>query len=524
MDKKKEVLLINLPPGKNYLYKYAGSIYPATGVMVIGSLLRKKGFPVTLIDGAVDPEYEKKVLEKITEDTLFIGFSAMTSQIGMAVKLAKKIKEKNPDTHIVFGGVHPTLFPEQTAQNPYIDIAVINEGTKTVLEIIDYINGKLVLNKVKGIVFRDKEGVVTITEPQVPDDISEIPHFDFELLNISSYLNADSVFARELGGNGKKELRVMPILTGLGCCFKCAFCINVILKRHYRSRPAKSIVDEMKRLQSVYGANAFLFLDEDFCINKKRLSEFVAILKEEDINFLGRIWSRVSYFKNESFRKLIPEMEKIGIRSFAMGAESGSQRILDYICKNIKCEDTVCAVKELSKTGITARLSFIVGLKGEKKEETAATYKMCAELLKINPRTDIAGPFIYRYYPGSPIFQEMVSEYKIKLPDTIELWEGVLNDDGSLKVDIQQWTWPGFLKYHKSMNYYISLYTHFMSRPFYRRNIVFRMLRALLLFRVMTGQYGFQIDYLLIPVIEGVRKSLSFVLRLVRSFVKDTVK
>ncbi|MDP8230782.1 MAG: radical SAM protein [Candidatus Gorgyraea atricola] len=517
MTANKEIILVNLPPARNYKYENSGSLYPATGIMVIGAILKKRKFSVKIVDGALIQEYEKRVLESISERTMFVGFSAMTSQIVMGYELAKKIKEKWPRLYIVFGGVHSTLYPEQTVSNPYIDIAVINEGSRTVLEIIEHIEGHVQLEAIKGISFCDSEGNVKINIPRDLDDISEIPHFDFELLDLPRYLNARSVYERELNLDGSKNIRLMPILTGLGCCFRCAFCINVILKRHYRARSAASIVEEIKRLQSRYGANAFLFLDEDFCINKKRLADFIKLAKDENIKFLARIWARVSYFRQDSFKNILPDMEKIGIKSIAMGAESGSQKMLDYLHKDIKCEDIKNAAVELSKFNITPRFSFMTGMDGENKDDTISTYRLCGELLKINPITDIAGPFTFRYYPGSPIFNQGMKRFNISLSKSIEDWKDSLNDDGSLIVDTTRLIWPGFSKYSESMNSYINIYLHKLNRLSLRNRFLVKIIRKLVLWRLMHGEHCYAIDYYTLRLLA---KLETFLLKLYRSIYK----
>ncbi len=505
-ESKKEIILINLPSGSDYHYGKTGETYPATGIMVIGSILRKNGFPVSLVDAQVDPCYESVIFDKLSDDVIFVGFSIMTSQVIKAYELAKKIKEVNPDIPIIFGGVHPTLFPKQTVDNPYIDIAVVNEGAETVLEIMDYFAGKRELEDIKGIAFCDRNGNVKITEPRELDDISQIPYFDFDLLDVPKYLNATSVYEREFGN---EKIKLMPILTGLGCCFRCDFCINVILKRRYRTRSAISIVQEIKKLQSRYGANAFLFLDEDFCINKRRLIELIQLVKAENLKFLGRIWSRVSYFNNNLFKALVPEMERIGIKSIAMGAESGSQKMLDYMHKDIKREDIVCAVGELAKTKITARLSFMTCMPNEEKEDTFATYRLCSKLLKINPFTDISGPFIFRYYPGSPIFEEMIKKYNIKLPESIEGWKGRLYVDGALIVDVNQWVWDGFFKYHESMQNYLRIYTAILSKPKHQNSLFAKIIRRIFVWRLSHGSNFYVIDLYFFRFIKKVKMLLS---------------
>ncbi|MFH1878919.1 MAG: radical SAM protein [Candidatus Omnitrophota bacterium] len=507
-NKKNKIILVNLPPGEGHKYDKPGSFYPATGIMLIGTILKKNGYDVRLIDGAVDPDYREKALGGISGDTAFVGFSTMTSQVIMAYGLAKKIKEQHGDVPVVFGGAHPTLFPEQTVNNPYIDIAVINEASRTVLELMSCINGALRYDEVKGIAFKDGNGKVKITPPRELDDINELPYFDFSLIDVERYLSATSLYERELRPSPGEKIRLMPILTGLGCCFRCAFCINVILKRGYRARGAESIIAEIKRLKELYGANAFLFLDEDFCINKNRLEKFISLVKEQKTVFYGRIWTRVSYFNSDRFRKLVPEMAEIGIRSIAMGAESGSQRILDYISKDIKKEDILLAAKEIARVNIKPRFSFIAGIEGEKKEETLATYKLCAELLRVNPGTDIAGPFTYRYYPGSPIFRQMVEKYGIKLPDSIEGWKGSLNSDGSIMVGSEGWTWKGFDKYSETMNNYISMFVWHLYKPGGAGGFMNAAARKILLWRISRGEYFYRLDLLVFRLIKKLKKKL----------------
>jgi len=399
--KRNKIILVNLPPARNYTYDKAGTVYPATSLLLLGTILKKKGFDVYLVDGAVYADYQNKVIDDLSDDVLFVGLSIMTSQLLPACALSQEIKNIRTDIPIIFGGIHPTLYPEQTVKNACVDIAVINEGSKTVMEIVEYLNSQRSLSDVKGIAYKNDVGVSQLTPPQDYDDISCLPHIDFDLIEIDRYLNATSILDRELNPENDESLRLMPILTGLGCCYQCNFCVNVILKRKYRYRSAVSIVDEIKRLQKKYNANAFLFFDEDFFISRNRLLEFIELVEKEKLRFKARIWARVSYFSKDSYREIIPKLESIGIRSIAMGAESGSQKMLDHIKKGIKVEDTIHAAKELAKTNITARFSMMIGLDSETKEDVKDTYRLCGKLLKYNKLTDIAGPFIYRYYPGS---------------------------------------------------------------------------------------------------------------------------
>ena len=212
-------------------------------------------------------------------------------------------------------------------------------------------------------------------------------------------------------------------------------------------------------LKNKYDANSFIFYDEDFLISKKRLIEFLDLIEQENLKFYWRIWTRVNYFReNYLNRDLIVRLGKNGLRSVAMGAESGSQRILDLIQKGIKVENILHSAKMLNETKITPRYSFIVGLDGEEKADTKRTYKLCKDLMVINKRVDIAGPFIFRYYPGSPLFDRIIKNYNIEIPMKIEDWENALSDEGYLKLQKMPWLWPGCIETASILNKEIYIY------------------------------------------------------------------
>lgn len=283
---------------------------------------------------------------------------------------------------IFWGGVHPTLFPEQTILEPIVDVIVINEGIQTVKELVSWKSGEISLKDIKGIAYRKEDGRAVITDPHDLDGIEDVPPLNFSLIEVEKYLGATSVYSREMNTGVSEKIRLMPIISGLGCCYKCQFCINVILKRKYRFKNAREIIDEAINSKETYGANAFILYDEDFIISKKRLEEFLSIIEEEKLEFYFRVWGRVSYFRENYLNSaMIERLEKCGIRSIAMGAESGPQRVLDIIDKGIKVDEILASARMLSGTKITPRYSFIVGLDGETKEDTLMTYDLCVKLL-----------------------------------------------------------------------------------------------------------------------------------------------
>lgn len=489
---KQNVLLINLPPSPDYKYMNPGSLYPATGILLIGTILKKQGLNVKIIDGTTKKDYEQKTIEAINDDTIMVGFSVMTSQVPLALNLSKIIKAKHTDIPIVWGGIHPILFPEQTVQNPNIDMVVTGEGYETILDLLEYTTGRINIEQVRGIGYKNKSGVTCLTKPATMDNINELPHFNFDILDdLEIYLNSRSVYEREISKDKNEKTRLMPMLTGLGCCYKCQFCINVILKRKYRFRSAISIIAEIKKLQKKYSTNAFIFYDEDFLISKKRLLEFLDLIEKDNLQFYWRIWGRVNYFRENYLNKdLVLRLERCGLRSIAMGAESGSQEIIDLIEKRIKVENIIDSARMLKPTKITPRYSFIVGLDGEQKKDTKLTYKLCAELMTTNNRTDIAGPFIFRYYPGSPIFDRIISKYNIKIPEKIADWTTALSKEGFLELKEMPWTWNGLEKYIETLNRDILIYDKLR-----RTNIILgKLINRIIQWRLKKFNINFPIE------------------------------
>lgn len=442
-----KALLVNLPPSQDHdPRRDAGVIYPATGILVAGTLLKESGLDVRLIDGAVHSDYADKTLAALDKDTLMLGLSVMTNQVPMALELCRRVKARRPDLLIVWGGIHPILFPEQTLVSPLVDMVVTGEGVRTIRDLAEHLQGARDKRDIRGIAFKD-DGKAVFNGKTEPDDFSTLPHFDFSLLeDIEVYLKATNVYQREMVEAGE-HIRILPILSGLGCAYKCQFCINVILKRRYRRRSAEDIIAQIKRLQADYGANAFVFFDEDFLINKNRFLRFLELIEQEDLRFKWRIWARVSYFKDGYLDKdLIERLERAGLRSFVMGGESGSQDMLDLMQKGIRVSEILRSARMLRGTQITPRYSFMVGYDQEKREDTRKTYRLCAELQEINPKVDIAGPFIFRCYPGSAVFDKLARGHDLRVPKKLEDWSSALSPEGFLKVESLPWAWKGCLE------------------------------------------------------------------------------
>lgn len=452
-----KIILLNFPPALDYSYSNKGGIYPSTAILLIGTLLKKNGYDVTIIDCAYEEKYLEILKDHVSKsNVLFVGMSVMTTQVPFALEASKVIKRSNKDVPVIWGGPHPTLFSEQTLADENVDLVVINEGAFTSLHLANRFKDGSSIEDIKGIGYKDENDKIHINSPAELEDLNELPYFDFSLIDIKNYIesNSISVYQREFPSFNEK-LKVMPILTGLGCAYKCEFCINVILKRKYRARSAESIVAEVKRLQQDYGANTFLFLDEDFFINKRRVLEFVSLVEKEELHFNWRMWCRVDHFRDNYINPdLLERLSNIGYGSMVMGGESANQEILDDLKKGITPDQIINSLKLITATSIFPRYSFMVGLENETMQQIKKTYRLCLKMIKINPKVDIAGPFIFRLYAGSPIYNRLVNKYNLNVPDNLDSWvKHLKNEDAYTEMP---WTPKQFQRMTKLLTFYSS--------------------------------------------------------------------
>lgn len=414
-------------------------LYPNNAIQILGTILHQNGFDVHIVDGrylSVDNAV-RKILNLISEDLVFIGFSVMTIQVKWAYLASCKIKKSSPHVKIVWGGVHPTLFPEQTVLDDALDLCIVNECAYTIVQIANALAANDNLSNITGICYKDNGSAYLTHLNKVPDDFTNIPYIDFSIMNHKLY-SRNNVFAIDSSHNQEyKGQKVYPINTSLGCNFRCNFCINVILERKYKMRTAEEIIERIEYLKSEYGANYIHMVDENFFGNKRRVYKFVELLRSRNVNIKWRPQLRADYFNKDYINdRFVKELEESGMVIAVMGVESASQRTLDMLNKKLKVESITTALEILSKTRIIPRLSFMVGIPGETEDDIKQTYKFAVTLKEKFPSCQpLVTPF--RLFPGSEFYNLAVSKYGYKSPESLVEWVATSDREYSESVGYQ---------------------------------------------------------------------------------------
>ena len=397
------ILLIN-PSFGYYLDKEYSESLPI-GLLCLGTFLKENKHKVVLLDFLTQDNFKEKFNEEIVKNK-YIGFSVMTQQVPHALRLSKIIKERFPEKVIIWGCVHVALFPEQVAKSEYVDYIIPLEGEFPLLELVNSLENKKNVDSVKGIGYYENNQL-KLTPKSDFIDMEKLPFVDFNLMEANI-----------------RDMDFILIHSSRGCPFRCTFCINNIIgNRKWRSINAKMILDYIEYALPFFNKRHIKFRDELFFFNKERIKQFVQGAIDRNLNITWEATCRVSYFNDKYIdREFLKLMKQSGCVKLWFGAESGSQKVLDIIKKDIKVFQIIKSAKILTNSGIVGIYSFMCGLPGETKRDMSKTLKVIDRLLKINKNIEIIGPQAYRPYPGGDLY-----DYAIKSgwpePKTLDGWD-----------------------------------------------------------------------------------------------------
>ncbi len=476
----------------------------------LGSYLVPRGYSVRILDGNnINKNQLYTRIKAEIDGTLAVGISAMSAQMGQAVEVARMVRQLNPSLPIIWGGVHPTLYPEQVAGSEFADFVVCGEGEVTALELLKEIeSGNLEPEGVKGIAYKTGNfpQKVALTPPREFLNMDESPPVDWGLLEgITPEPVKGLKKIAQLAGGG------LTLFTTRGCPWRCTFCINSVLKQTYRYRNLDLVMEDIRQVVD-QGVNFINFLDEDFFVNKKRVREFAAKVKSEGLKFRWGATGRTNYFREEYLNlEFLTQLKDIGLEALSMGAESGSERMLKKLRKQITCQDTLRAAEVLNSAGgIEGWFSFMMGLPGETEEDLWDTIKLIEQIMERDSSYLFfcAGPKVYRPYPGSVLFKECL-DYGMKIP-SVEEWGGspYIGGDDFLLKDARDYPWIQMpIERMLTLGFYGGL-----CGVRFRFRLLTRLIRRIALWRCRKSFFKFPIELKLYRAI--VRSRIpSFLLR-----------
>ncbi len=389
----KRVVLVNPPltlKERYFSLNQSGSTFPNLGLMYLGAMAKNENCNVMVVDAPSLGLDIEDCIKLITEfNPALVGITSVTQSIPYAAEIAKSIKRFNENILTIIGGAHVTAIPEDTLGKILdFDLGVIGEGEITFQRIIQNINNSSELYKQDGIAYRYNNKVV-LNPPRKPiNNLDDLPFPAWEL--IPDFPDRYKPAAYKF-----KHLPATYLVNSRGCPYKCNFCDTSVYGKKRRYYSNEFILKMMRHLIEKYGIKEFVFEDDLFCVNKKRVLEFCELIKKEDFKITFSCNVRAELVDQETLSAL----KEIGCWMISVGIESSDENILQLVDKNIKMENVIKTIKTAKKVGMNTKGFFIIGLPGENENTINNTIKFAKEIGLSNVSVSKMTPF-----PGTEIY------------------------------------------------------------------------------------------------------------------------
>jgi len=316
-------------PDMSWLYDYKSQF--SLGILYLSSAIKDMNCEVEIFDSNAND------INDIPKSDVY-GFSSVFNTYDNCVELAKIIKNKFPDSNLILGGVHSTLYHEHI--DDIFDSIFIGEAEDTIKE---YITDKEKKKKY----FQSSPVNIDLYMPDrslLPDDFIRTP----------------SIFT---GGKTYDDNGSTSIMFTRGCSYNCSFCASPkIFNRRVRFRTVDSIVKEIKEIKETYNIKQFRIQDDTFTVKKSFVKELHDKLKP--LNIFYRCSTRVNHVTKE----MVEQLYNSGCREIGLGIEVADNEALKKINKQITIEQAEEAIRLLREYPIAIRCFFMVGLPVDSKQ------------------------------------------------------------------------------------------------------------------------------------------------------------
>ncbi len=365
---------LNTQIGFNYGISFISSFLKTRGIETfLLNINEKLGYPL-------DYERIEKDVARIRPD--LIGFSVLTNQYKYACEIARRLKWKF-DIPVIFGGIHPTMDPEGTLNNPYVDYVCVGEGEEAIAELM--IKGEA--KNVKNIGYK-REGSLFFEPLRPYIDLSTLPFKDYEIFDFQKIIDAKDGW--------------VGLLASRGCPFRCTYCLNhkiielykkngYLPKDYLRRHRVDEIMEEIEYLLRNYRRiKMFIFDDDIFTFDKVWLEEFSK--KYPKVTRIGFVCNAHPRIFDEEIASLLKEA---GCRIVKFGLESGSERIRRRVLRRYMTNDQIeKAFLIAHKKGLHTSAFVMLGLPYEEVFDLLETVKLIARIKPGRMRWSLFFPFV----------------------------------------------------------------------------------------------------------------------------------
>ncbi len=383
----------------------------------------KKGYDVRILDTRIiSGDWLPDLTRLLDDQTLCVGISVMSgTPIRHAVEIGRAVKRLAPDVPVVWGGPHAIFYPDTILRDEWsADYVLSGYASKSFLDLCDALSAGQLPALVNGLSWREK-GTIHIN----PDLQKKFEFIDWR--DIPYHLISDFSSYGQLD----QDKRIFSMFSAMGCPYQCSFCSSPaqyagIEGKKWVPLDHEAIVDHVQHVVEKYDANYIYFIDDDSFPNLKHVEGIIDGIRARNLPVrLGFRGARINEIKKMS-HEFLDKLADAGTDIMHIGAESGSDRILELIKKNCTAADIVECNQKLAKhPTITAAYNFIMGLPTETLSDLKKTRDLMLRLVDDHPNCLVFPPNKFRPLPGTELYKVAQEQWGYTMPNTLEAWSNI---------------------------------------------------------------------------------------------------
>ena len=365
--------------------------YVPLGILYISSYLEKHGIPNEVFDSTFST-FEALTAKIVNQQPSIIGiYTNLMTKLNV-IRIMDVVKLHLPSCKIVLGGPEIRYYHEEYLKAG-ADIVVFGEGEITMHEICDHFNqtGDLPTDA-KGTALFNQGSLLVNPERELLRNLDELPLPARHKIDLNAYLK----LWKERHG-----MSMLSVSTMRGCPYTCKWCSRAVYGGTYRRRSPAHVVKELIRLKETYSPNAIWFVDDVFTISHKWLREFSALMTEKKVDLPYEIITRADRMNEE----VISLLKSSGCFRVWIGAESGSQSVIDKMDRRVKVEQVREMIALSKNYGIETGTFIMLGYPGEEFEDIRLTIDHLVLSAPDQYTITLAYPI-----KGTPLYSEVSDE------------------------------------------------------------------------------------------------------------------
>jgi len=362
-------------------------------LLCLAASLRSGNFEVVVVDAAIDPDYKKHVLEE-TSSALCVGISVLTGpMIRGAVEVATAVKAVDPSVPVIFGGWHPSLLPDQTLEEPFVDAVVRGQGDLSLLEIAQALAEGKSLEGIRGVSWKDATQRQHNPDRRV-EQLDSLPVPAFDLVDFDAYERACG-------------LRKLAYATSVGCPYACNYCTDMVFyKRRFNALSADRVVDELTSLVPKYRIDEVALLDSNFPVDLRRALQIARGIYDSGVRFRWTFQASTDFLCRMS-QDEVQLLADSGVSHMGFGTESTSEPVLKLMNKrHQRVNEMFETARKTSLAGIRVTFNLIFGYPGETETDRLITFRTMSDIAHQFSNVSFS-PNIFTPYPGIPIWPQL---------------------------------------------------------------------------------------------------------------------